>query len=72
MCSPICITGLAEAAEVVGKSWDDMSLVYLLLGKVDRASSADAVEVWCAPMAVRMVVGGAPMLWWRTGAVGIK
>ena len=44
----------------------------VLLGRVGRASCADAVEVCWAPVAVRMVVDGAWVLRLMTGAVGIK
>ena len=32
VCSTICITELAEAEEVVGKSWDDMSFACFAVG----------------------------------------
>jgi hypothetical protein len=42
------------------------------VGKVGRANWAKAMEVNASPVAVRMVAGGAELLWWRRGAVSMK
>ena len=43
-----------------------------LLGKVGRARQTEAMEVCAVLVAVQMVVGGAEVSRWVTGAVGIK
>ncbi len=41
-------------------------------GTVGRARRAEAVDLYASPVAVRIVVGGAVLSRWVTGAVGMK
>lgn len=52
-----------------GMMWPKLACVE---GNEGRARRAEAVEVWRAPVAVRIVVGGAAVLRWVTGADGMK
>ena len=53
----------------VGMMWPTLACV---VGKVGRARRADAEEVCDSPAAVRIVVGGAVVSRWVTGADGMK
>ena len=52
-----------------GMMWPKLACV---VGKVGRARRAEAMEVCTSPAAVRIVVGGAVVSRWVTGAVGMK
>ena len=64
------VAQLAKALLVnVGMMWPTLACV---VGKAGRARQAEAVEVCVSPAAVRIVVGGAVVSRWVTGADGMK